>query len=606
LHDKLSNLGYKTFFDVESLRSGQFNTKLFDVIDECKDFVVILSPNSLDRCENEQDWVRFEIAHALKKKKNVIPVLLRGFKFPDTLPEDIEPLRYQSGIEASTEFFDAFAKRLMDFLVSKPKLVNRVLQNSFSRKIIPMAIALFLALAVLLGVVKLYNRTQASFPYTVTEKNLVSEVIYYISQNYGYVNVSMSEYSDAIKSFENYLQEPTALNLTTLKSDIEYRKKKIESSQKNFVKLEDTLSNKLNTEKLPKDDIIALPDYLNMVTNEMLNSIDFMSFLANDSMLSKNTKLQWLSYNKELLELEKDLTFYGGNEILAGVNDEALKKYKAEILPALTYIYDGQQWYKTSEEIKPITERALRKYEEVISNMATLVGNENVKTEVMESQFNNVIDEKAKQDEQAKLAEQVKQQEQAKLAEQVKQAEQSQLAKQAEVNASKEKLNALQQELDQKKLQAKEKFKPLETDEPDILWGKMLRFNSLKMYDMCIVCLNMYQQKVKSAEADTFIPIAIEFFKQIDTTRIDYGCMIGGYEPNKPINSAYKLGDVLIEVNNIKITTIDDFPAAKGEAVDGYAAKVLRYNGSSFSIVEVHTVPTDGRVLLYDMCEVIE
>ena len=40
LRDSLTERGYNVFFDVESLRSGAFNTKLYSVIDECKDFTL--------------------------------------------------------------------------------------------------------------------------------------------------------------------------------------------------------------------------------------------------------------------------------------------------------------------------------------------------------------------------------------------------------------------------------------------------------------------------------------------------------------------------------------------------------------------------------------
>ena len=38
LRDVLTERGYRVFFDTDSLRSGDFNRKLFDVIDGCKDF----------------------------------------------------------------------------------------------------------------------------------------------------------------------------------------------------------------------------------------------------------------------------------------------------------------------------------------------------------------------------------------------------------------------------------------------------------------------------------------------------------------------------------------------------------------------------------------
>ena len=70
LYDRLTEMGYNVFYDVESLRSGAFNTKLFEVIDECTDVLVVLPPGGLDRCDDPKDWVRAEVAYALKSQKN--------------------------------------------------------------------------------------------------------------------------------------------------------------------------------------------------------------------------------------------------------------------------------------------------------------------------------------------------------------------------------------------------------------------------------------------------------------------------------------------------------------------------------------------------------
>lgn len=43
ISEKLKQLGYDVFYDVESLRAGLFNTKLFSVIDNCKDGAVALT-----------------------------------------------------------------------------------------------------------------------------------------------------------------------------------------------------------------------------------------------------------------------------------------------------------------------------------------------------------------------------------------------------------------------------------------------------------------------------------------------------------------------------------------------------------------------------------
>ena len=119
LEYKLTERGFKVFFDVESLRSGSFNRALFEKIAECIDVLVVLPPHGLDRCTDPDDWVRLEIARALKLKKNVIPIMMRNFTFPETLPEDIDALRHMNGISANNEYFEASIEKLVSFLHSK-------------------------------------------------------------------------------------------------------------------------------------------------------------------------------------------------------------------------------------------------------------------------------------------------------------------------------------------------------------------------------------------------------------------------------------------------------------------------------------------------------
>lgn len=67
--EKLKGMGYSVFFDLESLRSGKFNEQLYLVIEQCRDFVVVLPDKALERCSNadgtanEEDWIRKEVIH---------------------------------------------------------------------------------------------------------------------------------------------------------------------------------------------------------------------------------------------------------------------------------------------------------------------------------------------------------------------------------------------------------------------------------------------------------------------------------------------------------------------------------------------------------------
>ena len=120
LYTRLKEDGYAPFLDVETLRSGKFNEQLYDKIAECEDFLCVLPPAGLDRCQNADDWVRLEIARAIELKKNIVPVLMRGFAFPGDLPPDISELALYNGISASMDYFDAMYNRLKSMLVSKP------------------------------------------------------------------------------------------------------------------------------------------------------------------------------------------------------------------------------------------------------------------------------------------------------------------------------------------------------------------------------------------------------------------------------------------------------------------------------------------------------
>ena len=122
---KLSIAGYNVFLDVETLRSGKFNEKLFEVIEGCTDFVLVLPANALDRCVSEDDWVRKEVEHALKHNKNIVPIMLRGFEWPDvkTLPESMRDLpNYNAITAADPNVFTENMERLKkQFLLSRPK-----------------------------------------------------------------------------------------------------------------------------------------------------------------------------------------------------------------------------------------------------------------------------------------------------------------------------------------------------------------------------------------------------------------------------------------------------------------------------------------------------
>jgi len=123
VYDALVQRRYACFMDVEGLKSGDFNKALFAKIDSATDVVVVLAPGSLDRCRNADDWVRLEISYAIQRDKNIVPVMMRGFQWPQSpLPSDMDKLRTYNGVEPSTALFKASMDKLASMLHASPKV----------------------------------------------------------------------------------------------------------------------------------------------------------------------------------------------------------------------------------------------------------------------------------------------------------------------------------------------------------------------------------------------------------------------------------------------------------------------------------------------------
>ena len=122
VRNQLVERGYRVFLDVDgnSIKSGNFDKQIFQVLSECNDVIVVLPPHALDRCSDEEDWVRREVEFAFKNNKRLIPLMMREFDFPPVLPSGMDDLRNQQGVTADPEFFDAVIDRLCGYMTSRP------------------------------------------------------------------------------------------------------------------------------------------------------------------------------------------------------------------------------------------------------------------------------------------------------------------------------------------------------------------------------------------------------------------------------------------------------------------------------------------------------
>lgn len=72
--EALTAKGYDVFLDVDGLDSGKWAAQILTKVPKRAHFLLLLTANALDRCVNEDDWVRQEFLRAVETERNIVPV----------------------------------------------------------------------------------------------------------------------------------------------------------------------------------------------------------------------------------------------------------------------------------------------------------------------------------------------------------------------------------------------------------------------------------------------------------------------------------------------------------------------------------------------------
>ena len=302
IKDRLEDLGYKVFFDVESLRSGNFNKKLYSVIEECQDFILVLSPDSLERCENEGDWVRLEIEHALRNNKNIVPVMLRGFTFPGKMPESIDSLRFKSGLEANSEFFDAFIQKLQKFLNTKTNLFRRFTQNIIFKRTWPVLLSLVILASIIFGGTIIYNMNKNTYPISQTQKNLASEVFMYVQNNLAISNEIARQADDAYKACDYYLVNKDDISYQQALAQITTSNTNISNLKTSDNALSSDASTKIDSSPFDKSDVLSINKYLSGMDTHFKTNLEYLKYYINpQNKIDQSVRQQILDEDKSMI-----------------------------------------------------------------------------------------------------------------------------------------------------------------------------------------------------------------------------------------------------------------------------------------------------------------
>jgi hypothetical protein len=120
---ELRQNGFDVFMDVEGIDSGEFDRVLLNQIAARAHFILILTPGSVERCVDPNDWLRREIEYAISLQRNVVPLLANGFTFTGTeqyLIGSLSNVTKYNALNVPHDYFDAAMEKLRSRFLKQP------------------------------------------------------------------------------------------------------------------------------------------------------------------------------------------------------------------------------------------------------------------------------------------------------------------------------------------------------------------------------------------------------------------------------------------------------------------------------------------------------
>lgn len=564
LHSTLLSMNYRAFLDVNNLQSGKFDEALLDVIEHCKDFLLVLSPGALDRCVNEDDWVRREVTYAMERGKNIIPIICDGGdmteRFTAAVPEALGELRSYQVLQADVVQLQAMNALLRTNLLSRPAATA-------GKRATWLAAAAVIVLLAVLGGIKLKDYLSV-FPRTQAEMNLLDETVSVQALNMTAFDLAQKEYIEALEDALDYVSGSGKLTRTALSDSLNRHAELINLQIEAIRPMDDGLMVRVEKSPLPAADLAAQEGYLKDTMNTMAANLTYLEFfLIDDEYTMEHSKADWIEIYLKMAELDGDMAMMALNESMLPVAPSALATLKTKYMSRLTTIGRSYIWRERPEDLASFQENLLLRYEEQTDDLEQLVD----RSEAM-------------YEHEKELAE-------LRIA-----------AKENKLAQRRAELEQLKQELAAAKAEAYEKFRPLASDDPGILWSKALRFLRISMPDAAIECFTMYS--VSDGTADTRIcgETAARFVEYMGETGVKGGVMVTMYEPDKPQQPDVRIGDIIYAVNGKEIMHFTDYANAKN-GNEASELGVLRFTNAGYELVKVKLDPSCGLLGMMDLSE---
>lgn len=611
--------GYSVFFDMETLRSGKFNEQLYDVIDHCRDFVVVLPPNALDRCVNEDDWVRLEVCRAMAGNKNIVPIMLNGFVWPNPMPSGMEELsNYQALTASSIEYFDMAMERLQ----------KRYLLSKRHFPVVKLAKYLGVIILAILSIVAISWGV-----FAVLSKDVCKKYATALAVDANYVHLIAQENDGLAKDwrdFDNAIRyESKPERIIRLQEKMEQRIDLVERNLAQLWQADSTMMeispyhgfllslHGINSEEIALSPVLATlyyTDYLEQlevlrnavktldVLNRRYSTVQFevfehsmncyyISLLSELSMFPKKSTItynemykKWIYFPTNIYELGRDRAYYeAANEKENKLAEEALSRFESIL----------EQEDAKLEDLERQTDEFERQIEEGFSSIQSQMDS-------TATILNNIVE-----------LEQTKKQNAVELA--IK--EEKVKAKEVVVKASKAELEELDKQYVEVYNSLKDKCTIEQEDDQWYKWGKIRRWgNYLSMlvesrqgllaqgiystssitpevaYADMNSLLTVYQ--TYHPEGGAYVASAKQFFKEVSKGKREYrGVVIFAFKDDAK-HPFFEVGDIVVGYGGTPIKDYEEFKTAY-RADESAEVEFLRFEDGQFDEYKKQIADTD-------------
>ena len=543
LYDRLTQMRYRVSFDLETLRGGKFNTQLYQRIEQCSDVLVIMSKDSLNLRENpDDDWFRLEIAHALKHKKNIVPVFLRDFKFPlkGELPPDIADLVDYQGVTASQEHFDSVLQRICRNFKAKPQ-----------RRRWPVVAAIIATLLVCTGI-GVWLKADKIFPYPFTReaRQQVDAYAGIVMQVGGAYNEFLSAKEELLERVRLSIESGDKMPYQAALPEFLHR---LSVARKQFDAVAEALERVVKENPGLYVDHVYIPNFIEDIRQEFGNAYEWATLFKlpcdPDYACSRANRIRIVMLNRKEIGICADLFAYGVMFLFDMISPEALVDFREVAAKQWTMLerFRGE-WLSDQKQIEQNGEASLNRLQGVADEIAQIIGNPAQALELAKRGLKQMRIDAGLSPEQAERIGK----------------------KEEELQNLKAQKKETQNSIADARERIRKKLAPKGDDDIGMLWGKALRFRKLNMQEDAKLCMDVLRRRNTSEFPAKALDTAEAVFSSKAELPFRGGLLVCAFEPPATSHAIYKIGDVIAEVDGKPCMKYEDYRDKVGSTYTVY------------------------------------